>query len=77
MEIHPDWKKAGRIAGEARLFGIGLIKEGVTFLEVADKIEEFIAKKDAKPGFPVQISINGLAAHYTPFPEDTSIFKKG
>ena len=77
MEIHPDWKKAGKIAGEARLFGVKLIKEGVTFLEVTDKIEEFIKKKDSKPGFPVQISLNGLAAHYTPFPDDTSVFQSG
>ncbi len=77
MDIPDEWKKAGRIAGEARVFGASLIKEGRTFLEVSGEIEEFIFKKGGKLGFPVQISVNGLAAHYTPFPEDSSVFKRG
>ena len=71
------WKKAGKLAGETREFGKEIIKENVNFLDVARKIEDFIIKKGGKPGFPVQISINDIAAHYTPLPEDTSIFKKG
>ncbi len=71
------WKKAGKIASEAREYGKDLVKENANFLEIAKKIEEFIHKKEGKIGFPVQISINDLAAHYTPFPNDTSIIKKG
>ncbi|MBI2148791.1 type II methionyl aminopeptidase [Candidatus Woesearchaeota archaeon] len=71
------WKKAGKIAGEAREFGKELLKENSNFLEMSKKIEEFIQKKEGKPGFPVQISVNDLAAHYTAFPEDTSTLKKG
>ena len=71
------WKKAGKIASEAREFGKELLKENANFLDISNKIEEFISKKQGKPGFPVQISLNGLAAHYTPFPEDKSILQKG
>ena len=71
------WKKAGKIAGEAREYGRTLIKPDASFLEVSRKIEEFIEKKGARPGFPVQLSVNGLAAHYTAFPDDTSKFKEG
>ena len=72
-----SWKKAGKIAAEAREYGKTLIKPGKNFLEVSREIEEFIIKKGAKPGFPVQLSINGIAAHYTAFPDDKSIFKEG
>ena len=77
MDIPIEWKKACKIAGEARVFGASLIKEGVKFLEVSEKVEAFIEKKGGKPGFPVQISINGMAAHYTPFPGDESVFQRG
>lgn len=71
------WKKGGKIAGEAREFGKELLKENANLLEIAKKIEEFIHKKQGKIGFPVQISINNLAAHYTPFPDDTTFLKTG
>lgn len=71
------WKKAGLIASEVREYGITLLKEGANVLEIARKIEDFITKKEAKFGFPVQISLNGLAAHYTPFPDDTLCLKAG
>jgi methionyl aminopeptidase len=71
------WKKAGKLAGEAREYGKTLLVEGANFLDIALKIEEFIAKKGGKPGFPVQMSINDIAAHYTPTPDDKNILKKG
>ncbi len=71
------WKKAGKIAGEAREYGKDLLKENANVLEIANKIEDFIEKKGGKPGFPVQISINSLAAHYTPIPDDKIILKSG
>ncbi len=76
-ETIEKWKTAGKLAGEAREYGRDLLKEGANFLEIARKIEDFINKKEAKPGFPVQISINDIAAHYTPLPDDTNILKSG
>ena len=69
------WKKAGKIAGLAREFGSKLVVEGANYLEVSKKIEEFIFKQGAKIGFPVQLSANSLAAHYTAFPDDQNTFK--
>src|SRR3989344_4676111 len=71
------WKKAAKIASEAREYGKTLIKPGANFLEVSRKIEEYIGKKGAQPGFPVQLSINSVAAHYTALPDDQSIFNEG
>src|SRR3989344_1600737 len=71
------WFKAGAIASEALEYGKTLLKPEANVLDVALKIEDFIAKKGAKPGFPVQISINDIAAHYTPFPDDQTLIKEG
>ena len=70
-----DWKKAGKITAECLEFGRNLIKPGVRLLEVAEKIEARIRKMGAEPAFPVNISMNEVAAHYTPSKDDETIFK--
>lgn len=77
MEDLDLWKKAGKIAGLARDFGKNLVVEGANYFDVSNKIEEFINKKSAKIGFPVQLSTNSMAAHYTAFPDDQSVFIRG
>jgi methionyl aminopeptidase len=70
-----DWKKAGQITAECLEFGRKLIKPGIKLLEVAEKIEAKIREMGAKPAFPVNISMNEIAAHYTPSKDDETIFK--
>ncbi|MBW3023135.1 type II methionyl aminopeptidase [Candidatus Woesearchaeota archaeon] len=74
MATLEDWKKAGKIAGEALQYGRTLIKKGVLLKEVADKVEAFIMEKGAVPAFPVNISLNEIAAHYTPERDDKTVF---
>lgn len=69
-----DWKTAGKIAGEVLAYGKTLVKKGVLLKDVAEKIEAKIREKGAIPAFPVNISINEIAAHYTPEPNDKSVF---
>lgn len=76
-EIVGKYRKAGKIAGEAREYGISLVKENTLLLDVAEKIEKYIIEKGAKPAFPVNIGINDVAAHYTPRHDDKSFFRKG
>ena len=76
-QIYEKYKKAGRIAADARDYGASLIKSDVSFLEVANKIEERILDAGAGLAFPVNISINEIAAHYSPRHEDSHVFKKG
>ncbi len=58
--------KAGEIAQELRKFARELIKPGMNLGEIAVAIDDKIAALGAKPGFPVNLSINEVAAHYTP-----------
>lgn len=72
-----SWKIAGKIAAEALEFSETIVKENATLLEINNKIEEFIIKKGAKPAFPINLSLNNLAAHYTAIPNDPTILKAG
>jgi len=76
MENFQDWEKAGKIASEAREFGRKLIKEGVSLLEVTEKIEDKIISLGGKLAFPTQFSLNEVAAHYNAVVNDKTVFGK-
>ncbi len=62
--------KAGKIAKEVREWIKPQIKKDILLLEIAEKIEEKIVGLGGKPAFPVNLSINDIAAHYTPAFDD-------
>lgn len=72
-----EWIKAGEIAAKAREYGITLIKPEVSLFEVTEKIEGKIKELGGKCAFPVQLSINSVAAHYNAFVDDRVMFKEG
>jgi methionyl aminopeptidase len=76
-EVLEKVKKAGTIAREARTLGASLVDENVPLLKVAEEVEAYIVKKGAKPAFPTNISINEVAAHYSPHTDDRLSFKRG
>jgi methionyl aminopeptidase len=65
--------KAGQIAKEIKNFIKPKIKKGMLLVEIAQMIEEKIFETEADPAFPVNLSINEIAAHYTPSYEDKTI----
>ena len=71
-----DYIKAGKIAASAIAIGKKLIKEDALLMDVAEAVEEYIFKCDAKLAFPVNISINHVAAHNTVLPNDARTFAK-
>ncbi|MCD6370298.1 MAG: type II methionyl aminopeptidase [Thermoplasmata archaeon] len=76
MEIK-KYLEAGKIGKEARELGKELIKEGASYYEVAEKIENYIRDAGAKPAFPVNLSVNHEAAHYSPVKDDGRYFRRG
>jgi methionyl aminopeptidase len=70
-------RRAGAVAGEARQLGASMVDEGVPLLKVADEVEAYIIRKGARPAFPTNISINDIAAHYSPRSDDKLTFKRG
>ena len=75
-KILDNYLLAGKIAAEVREESKAFVKVGVPVLEIAEKIEALIRKKGAEPAFPLNISLNEAAAHYTPSRiDDTKIQK--
>ncbi len=72
-----SYEKAGKIAEEALTYGKKLIKEGERLIEISKKIEDKIKSLNGKLAFPVQISINNIAAHYCPDINDEERIKSG
>ncbi|MBN1175859.1 type II methionyl aminopeptidase [Candidatus Woesearchaeota archaeon] len=75
-----DFKKnalaAGKLAGEALLYGKTLIKPDVKIVDILDSVESFIQEKGGFPAFPSQISVNTIAAHQCSALDDDSIVKE-
>jgi methionyl aminopeptidase len=74
MERLDEWRKAGQISRQALEFGRDLIKPNVKLLDVAEQIEQKIEELGAEMGFPVNISLNHIAAHDTPAMNDERTF---
>ncbi len=70
MQIE-DYIKAGKIASEVR--EMVRVKDwvGKSVFEICEEVENEIIKRGAKCAFPVNASINEIAAHYTAEPNDS------
>ena len=69
MQIE-DYIKAGKIAGEVRENVRQKDWIGSTLAEICEYAESEIIKRGAKCAFPVNTSLNEVAAHYTAEPND-------
>ena len=67
--------EAGKIAKQVREWVRPKIKKGTPLIEIAELIENKIKEINpkAKPAFPVNLSINEIAAHYTPPYDDKTL----
>lgn len=61
-----NYKKAGEIASKVKQLAKTIIKKDVLLSEIAEKIENEIVKLSGSVAFPVNLSIDDVAAHYTP-----------
>lgn len=75
-EIVEKYKKAGKIAKETLAFGKDLIKKDSKVLDVCNKVEGKIIELGGEIAFPVQISMNKIAAHYCPKEDDETKFEE-
>lgn len=60
------FREAGRLGAKIREESKALIMVGESLLDIAETIEQMMVEEGARPAFPVNISINDIAAHYTP-----------
>lgn len=72
-----SFRKAGAIAKKVKEFIKPKIKVGAKVIDLVEAAETKIKELGGKPGFPVNISINHVAAHDTPAPGDKRVIKEG
>ncbi len=69
-------KEVGKASSEAMIYAANMIKPGVKLLDVAEASENFLKDKGFGLAFPINISINDQAAHYTPSVDDEHTFSE-
>lgn len=75
-EILEKYIQAGRIASAVREEILPKIVIGEKLLSIAEFAEKRIQELGGEPAFPVNISINNVAAHFTPDAGDKSEFRE-
>lgn len=71
-EAIKNFKRAGEIAIDAMNFAKKLCKPETPLLEIVEKVEGKILEK-AQIAFPLDLSVNEIAAHYSPLVNDVSV----
>jgi methionyl aminopeptidase len=71
------YRRVGKLLAEIREEVKPMVKVGVKTLEIAEKAEDLIRQRGAKPAFPCNVSINEIAAHYSPPADDETVIKEG
>ncbi len=69
--------EAGRVSKEAKERAVEMVADGVLLLDVAEEIEGLMRKRGLRPAFPTCISIDHIAAHYSPTHDDALRFRRG
>jgi methionyl aminopeptidase len=70
-DVLEKYGQARKISDAVVLYARPLVKEGAAALDIAEKIEAKIKALGGGIAFPVNVSINENAAHYTPAAGDT------
>jgi methionyl aminopeptidase len=75
LDNFENYIKAGKIASEVREYARTQDHTGRTLSDICNDVENAIIKKGGEPAFPVNVSLNDIAAHYTAEPNDPTVVK--
>lgn len=76
-DVYDAYVQAGEVSSKAREMGISMIAPGVKYLDVAEEVTDYILENADGLAFPVNISVNEIAAHYSPTHDDPLEFRVG
>ena len=68
-----DYLKAGRAVIATKKLAEKLVKPGNLFLDIANKCEAEIINNGCELAFPINMSLNEIAAHYSPSIDDPTV----
>lgn len=71
------FRNVGKLTAEVREEIRELVEPGRDLLLIAEKAEDLTREKGAKPAFPCNISLNEVAAHYSPPAADETKIEEG
>ena len=71
MNLNDSYEKAGKIASQVRENAKKKDFVGTTISHICESIETEIRNLGGAPAFPVNVSLNEVAAHYTAEPNDS------
>ena len=77
MSFFEYYQQAGRIASRVRENTRNKYLVGNTLFQICESIEADIVSRGGSPAFPVNVSLNEIAAHYTAEPDDKIIVNDG
>ena len=72
-----SYLQAGKIAAKVREDARKKYHVGSTLFEICESVEAQIRSLNGQPAFPVNTSLNEIAAHYTAEPDDPTLVKEG
>src|SRR5438132_13114127 len=75
--IRDALRRAGAVSREARERGVELVREGALLRELAEEVEDLMRRRGLRPSFPTCLSVDNVAADYTPTHDDTLRFHRG
>ncbi len=75
--VREKLRTAGRVSREAKELGVSLVREGASLLDIAERIEDHMRKRGAPPAFPTCVSVDDIAAHYSPVHDDRLTLRRG
>jgi len=73
-DVLEKYRKAGSILASVIQDAKRKVDADVPLIEVAEFVEDSIRSQGAQPAFPCNLSLNRMAAHFTPGPKDQSTF---
>jgi methionyl aminopeptidase len=76
-ETYAKWMTAGRVAAEALQYGKTLCVPGARIVDVVEGVEARIRSAGLGLAFPCTLSVNQVAAHYTPTHDDATLLAEG
>lgn len=75
-DVLEKYNKAQSVWNSVIIYIKTLVKEGAKLVDIAEAGEKKIINLGSKPAFPINISINENAAHYTPDMNDPTTLKE-
>lgn len=70
-------KDVGAFSFKALQKAKSMVKVGIRLIDVADAVERLLKENGYTPAFPLNLSVNNEAAHYTPTLNDEKVFREG